>query len=126
MIKNDKKVVEALKGLEKETFKNGARVKLLEADFNLLPFADQIKADLQTDIMIGPHGAGLMHNIFMPKRATLIELFIDGSGVNRHFHNLAFWSGHKYVGQPISNPVDIPTVLKLVRKAVEETDINAY
>jgi len=24
--------------------------------------------------MVGPHGAGLMHNIFMPDRAVLIEV----------------------------------------------------
>ena len=63
----------------------------------MLSFEEQIAVDVTTDIMIGPHGAGNMHNIFMPDRATLIELFIDGSSANRHFHNLAYWSGHNYI-----------------------------
>jgi len=29
----------------------------------------------------------------MPDRAHLIELFVDGSGSNKHFHNLARWRG---------------------------------
>lgn len=35
--------------------------------------------------------AGLMHNVFMRDRAALVEVFIDGSGANKHFHNLARW-----------------------------------
>ena len=40
----------------------------------VLSFEEQIKIDLATDIMVGPHGAGLMHNIFMRDRAALIEV----------------------------------------------------
>jgi hypothetical protein len=32
-----------------------------------------------------------MHNVFMRDRAALVEVFIDGSGANKHFHNLARW-----------------------------------
>ena len=126
MIRNDADVVKALKSLEKETFKNGAQVKLSEVDFNLLSFPEQIKHDLRTDIMIGPHGAGLMHSVFMRSRATLVELFIDGSGVNRHFHNLALWSGHKYRGETMANPVDTPKLLSIVRNAIENTHLDQY
>lgn len=50
----------------------------------VLSFEEQIKIDLATDIMVGPHGAGLMHNIFMRDRAALIEvdrpdLFFNGN-----------------------------------------------
>lgn len=48
-----------MRGLEKEVFStNGARVVFQDKDYNLLSFEEQIKVDLQTDIMIGPHGAG--------------------------------------------------------------------
>jgi capsular polysaccharide biosynthesis protein len=91
MIKNDKEVSAALKALETTTGKGGKKVVFQDVDYNVLSFEEQIQIDLQTDIMVGPHGAGLMHNIFMRDRATLIELFVDGSSVNRHFHNLANW-----------------------------------
>lgn len=29
-----------------------------DKDYNLLSFEEQIKVDLETDIMVGPHGAG--------------------------------------------------------------------
>ena len=126
MIRNDAVVVTALKSLEGETFTNGAVVKLSEVDFNLLSFPEQIKHDLKTDIMVGPHGAGLMHNIFMRSRATLVELFIDGSGVNRHFHNLAHWSGHAYRGETMPNPVDTTKLLGIMRHVIESTNLHQY
>ena len=126
MVKNDAEVVAALKTLETSKFSNGARVKLSEVDFNLLTFPEQIKHDLKTDIMVGPHGAGLMHNIFMRPRATLMELFIDGSSQNRHFHNLAWWSGHEYEGAVYQNPIHIAQLIEKVREVVEATDLHSY
>jgi len=129
MIKNDKEVVAALKGMEKEIFQQGGRsvrVEVRDVDYNVLSFEQQISTDLQTDIMIGPHGAGLMHNIFMRDRALLIELFVDNSQVNRHFHNLAWWFGRNYKGLSISNPIKIPQLLKLVRGGIGEIDFSQY
>ena len=60
------------------SFPNGAKVNVREVDFSTLSLEDQIAIDATTDILTGPHGAGLMHNIFMPTRATLMELFVDG------------------------------------------------
>jgi hypothetical protein len=82
--------------------------------------------DLETDIMIGPHGAGLMHNIFMRDRAVLIELFIDGSGVNRHFHNLAHWYGREYIGESQSNPIKIESLMGLVKSAIRQMNMTLY
>ena len=67
-----------------------------------------------------------MHNIFMRPRATLIEIFIDGSSVNRHFHNLAFWSGHKYVDFQSNNPVNTEKLKAEIRKTVEAMDLSQY
>lgn len=67
-----------MKQLESHAFANGARVNVREVDFSVLSLEEQIAVDVTTDILIGPHGAGLMHNIFMPTRAALMELFVDG------------------------------------------------
>ena len=69
---------------------------------------------------------GLMHNIFMPDRATLIELHIDSSGANQHFHNLARWQGRKYEAMALRNPIPVRQLLEAVTKAVENTDISSY
>ena len=49
-----------------------------QVDFSTLSFEEQILVDATTDVLIGPHGAGLMHNVFLPDRGSLIELFVDG------------------------------------------------
>lgn len=76
--------------------------------------------------MIGPHGAGLMHCVFMRDRGVLVELPIDGAGANRHFHNLALWSGHKYVQGSDANPVSIDHLKQQLRGLVEGMDLNSY
>lgn len=52
-------MVAKLRDLEKEVFPNGAQVVFQDKDYNLLSFEEQIKVDLSTDIMVGPHGAGM-------------------------------------------------------------------
>ena len=112
--------------LESRSFKNGAVAVFRDVDFNLLSFEEQVAVDVTTDVMIGPHGAGLMHNIFMPDRATLIELHIDGSGANQHFHNLARWQGRTYQSKHVQNPLPVRDIVDTVIKAVEAIDINSY
>lgn len=58
-VRNDKAVVEALKGLEQKSFRNAKRVVVQDVDYNILTFEEQILTDLNTDVMIGPHGAGM-------------------------------------------------------------------
>lgn len=123
-IKNDAEVVRALKSLETRSFANGARVRFRDVDYNLLSFEDQIKVDLDTDVMVGPHGAGLLHNIFMPDRGHLVELGIDGSSGLRHFHNLATWQGRAYTGGPMANPVPVDRLLAVVAAAVAGLDLS--
>jgi hypothetical protein len=50
-------------------------VELRIVDFAFLPFKDQIYTLAHTDILLGVHGIGLSHTLFLPKGATLIELF---------------------------------------------------
>ena len=126
MIRNDEEVVKAIKGMEGGTYANGAKVIFNDRDFNLLHIRDQVKEDLRTDILIGPHGAGLMHCVFLRERAVVIELTIDGSGANKHFYNLAKWSGHRYISGPSENPVQVGRLVQLIKSTVESININAY
>ena len=123
-VRNDGEVVRALKSLEGRAFPNGARVTVRDVDYSSLSFEDQIKTNLDTDVMVGPHGAGLMHNIFMPDRGHLVELGIDGSSNLRHFHNLATWQGRAYTGGPMANPVPVDRLLAVVAAAVAGLDLS--
>lgn len=42
---------------------DGKSLFFMDADYNLLPFEMQMRYNLMTDIMIGPHGAGLTHQV---------------------------------------------------------------
>ena len=77
-------------------------------------------------LQVGPHGAGLMHNIFMRDRAALVEMFVDGSGGNRHFHNLAFWYGRTYNGESYNNPVQVDDLVTRVSAVIEAMDLSSY
>lgn len=125
-VRNDAEVVSTLKELETTTFKSGAKVKFQDVDFNLLSFEEQIKVDLETDVLVGPHGAGLMHNIFMRDRAVLVELSVDGSAGLRHFSNLAHWYGRSYHGLSPSNPIDAVLLKEELRHIIEEIPLDSY
>jgi hypothetical protein len=65
-------------------------------DFGSLPFADQLKISASSDIMIGPHGAGLTHVLFMKPQSVLIEL-IPNAWADPGYRNLALFSGKVYL-----------------------------
>lgn len=135
--------------MEEREWPNGAQLRFREADYNLLTFEEQILTDATTDVMVGPHGAGLMHNIFMPDRAVLVELHVDNSGeavslmyahaltltlvvsgtragANQHFHNLAHWQGRKYVTRTMGNPIDVSQLTKTIAQVVEDIDLKTF
>jgi EGF domain-specific O-GlcNAc transferase len=127
MIRNEKDVIAVLRQqLTNRNFENGVAVIFQDVDYNLLTLKEQIAVDLQTDILVGPHGAGLMHNIFMRDRASLVELFIDGSGANRHFHNLASWYGRNYVSVAPSNPMNPMELISILEHIILTTDWGRY
>ena len=122
MIQNDAALVMAFENLAKQE----KDVVFNNANYNTMTLEEQIKTDLETDIMIGPHGAGLMHNIFMRDRAVLIELFIDGASANRHFHNLAHWYGRKYIDIQSPNPVKVDRIINTVKDVIKQMDRSKY
>lgn len=50
-------------------------VELRVVDFAKLSFVEQVKVAAVTDILIGVHGNGLSHTLFLPEGASLIEIF---------------------------------------------------
>eukprot|EP00293_Proteomonas_sulcata_P012576 CAMPEP_0184306484 /NCGR_PEP_ID=MMETSP1049-20130417/15474_1 /TAXON_ID=77928 /ORGANISM="Proteomonas sulcata, Strain CCMP704" /LENGTH=350 /DNA_ID=CAMNT_0026618761 /DNA_START=34 /DNA_END=1086 /DNA_ORIENTATION=+ len=127
---NDAEVTKMLQGFEtgtSELIGVSDRSVVFEAvDYNLVPFQDQIRQDIQTDILIGPHGAGLSHTLFLPDRAHLVEVFIQGSSANKHFQNFARWRGVGYT--PVSgsgaSAVNILKLKEVVIQAIKSIDIS--
>ena len=65
-----------------------------------LPLANQLEIIASTDILIGMHGAGMAHTVFLPKHAALLEMFSKGFKKGRPwfvcYEKIANWRGLKY------------------------------
>lgn len=65
--------------------------------FERMNLSQQLEVVGQTDLLIGAHGAGLTHSLFLPRSAGLLELFPGYRHAFRfHFYNIARWRGLKY------------------------------
>ena len=67
--------------LEKQIFSSLQSVKsvsLQTVDFAKLTFQEQLQIIRNTDVLIGVHGNGLSHSLFLPRDSAVIELFPPG------------------------------------------------
>ena len=87
----------------------------------------QLQLISETDILIGMHGAGLAHTLFLPSHAGLIELYPKyWPTANRHFRAMAQWRHLHYSVWANSDPsreladkytlVDKAAVVKMVHE----------
>ena len=109
VVRNDADVVAALAAR--------GELRVSSADFSVLPFPQQVALVAASDILAGPHGAGLTHLLFLPDWACVVELSVDGSQSNIHFANLAAWRGLRYSSKVVGNPVPPQAVVGLVTTA---------
>ena len=101
---------------------------------DLLTMSDQLSHIGSTDILIGMHGAGLTHALFLPKHAAIIELF-PFTMAHRHFISIAMWRKliyYSWTDEPMEHlmdggrstkvpPDDIVALLDLVIKEMCKT-----
>jgi len=123
-IKNEEELVEAAK-------QHFSKHSILGVQIDLLDMRDQLMMVAQTDILIGMHGAGLSHTLFLPRHAGLIELFPTyWSTVNVHFKSMARWRSLHYrswqnndMTKELANKftiVDVNSVMALLNNMVHE------
>ena len=96
-------------GLVHRKFKNEeeilATVKSVLAGHTVKPVVleemsmkDQLLLFTKTDILIGMHGAGMAHAMFLPQHAAVFETFPNYWGFLLHFKAFSRWRGLKYLG----------------------------
>ena len=90
IVSNEVEVLDALSHLSEP------KLAVSVADFNLLPFDEQLERVVAADILAGPHGAGLTHLLFMRDNTCVFELFVAGSENRLHYTNMASWRGLRY------------------------------
>jgi hypothetical protein len=65
-----------------------------------LPMRLQLKIISQSDVLIGMHGAGMSHVMFLPRHAAILEMFSKDFKVDRPwyrcYNSIAKWRGLKY------------------------------
>ena len=113
-IKNEKELITSLRS----TF---PMHKVRGYQLDSLPMEQQLQIIAETDILIGMHGAGLTHTLFLPPHAALVELFPGYGKRPIFFESMARWRGLKYV-RWVANPNrqyrDFTEVSPMVMKAI--------
>ena len=83
-ITDEKRLVEQIQA----NLGKGYKIKIV--NFGRISSYEAIKLASESDIMVGVHGAALVHASFLPRHSLLIEIFGGDRGpVNRHYHNIA-------------------------------------
>jgi hypothetical protein len=70
-------------------------INITAVDLAAYAFADQLEIIRNTDILVGIHGAGLVHSLFLPPRSAVVEIF-PADVSYPVYRNLAKLRGHQY------------------------------
>jgi protein O-GlcNAc transferase len=84
--------------------KEGSAMTSEVVDLGSLPFDRQIALMRRTNILIGAHGAGLMHVLFLAEEAVLLEIH-PSYRLDRHFRLAARMAGKLYLPLRSTEPV---------------------
>ena len=85
---NEREVVDALSGARPDL-----NVRLVY--YEDIPFEEQMQVDRTTNIMVGMHGAGLVHALFLPDGSNVIEIFPE-TKFRWGYRNIAQYRGFTY------------------------------
>ncbi|KAI9733653.1 MAG: hypothetical protein M1834_003255 [Cirrosporium novae-zelandiae] len=72
------------------------RIKVQSIDFAALTFPEQLRVIRKTNILVGVHGAGLTHQMFLRNGSTVVEIQPPDM-FHKGFSNLARLLNHRYV-----------------------------
>mmetsp|Transcript_15270 Transcript_15270/g.20151 ORF Transcript_15270/g.20151 Transcript_15270/m.20151 type:complete len:577 (-) Transcript_15270:155-1885(-) len=94
------------------------------ATFETMTMREQIAKIIDTDVLIGIHGAGLTHILFATQHTSMVELFPTGFESRRHFDYFSSYMGIKHLEikwhAPGKDNFDLPQqqVIQKVREAL--------
>lgn len=79
--------------------------EVLGVQIDQLSMREQLATISNTDILIGMHGAGLTHALFLPKTSGLVELYPQyWPMANKHFRAISQWRGLFYQNMQNKDP----------------------
>lgn len=111
----------------------GAPLEVTRYDFAQLEVRDQLAAIVQTDVLVGMHGAALTYALYLPHHAGVLELWPKQGDMWRCFEHTATMAGLVYHRWENPNPaafrtdsagdytrVDVPSFLSMFHSAASE------
>ncbi|KAL5333048.1 hypothetical protein BJX70DRAFT_382080 [Aspergillus crustosus] len=69
--------------------------RIQSVDFAAISFSEQLAIAHQKDVLVGVHGAGLTHGIFLPPDSAMVEI-LPWNLNHKGFRNVAALLGHTY------------------------------
>lgn len=78
-------------------------VKVHSIDFAAIPFRKQLEIIRDTDVLVGVHGAGLTHGMFLSPRSVMVEI-LPPTVNHKGFRNVAGVLQHSYYSAHGSEP----------------------
>jgi len=87
-----------------EVLNEGDLMSVEAADFGKLAFREQLKLVRGASVLVGAHGAGLMHVVFMAEEGVLVEIH-PSYRLDRHFRLAARMAGKVYLPMRTTEPV---------------------
>eukprot|EP00727_Mastigamoeba_balamuthi_P001996 m51a1_g11794 putative fumarate hydratase (961) ;mRNA; f:313758-317679 len=107
-----------------QEYTNAGRLRFQIVDLATLSLKEQIHRVRGSNILVGMHGAGLVHALFLPDDAAVIEIFPRGYGENHRDRNVARHMGHVYVSYELPSTegdrvtIDIPQFKSVLNNVV--------
>eukprot|EP01084_Bolivina_argentea_P073732 133788_1 len=93
---DNKQIENIIKDIVNNMNENDIEFNIRNIAWSDYTFKQQLQIASSTDILIGVHGAGLSHVLFLPPKSGLIEITPIGFDGEPHFKAFALWNGHKY------------------------------
>lgn len=72
-----------------------AHVEVRSVDFGAMSFHEQLEAARDTDVLVGVHGAGFTHIMFLKPHSAVVEI-LPLTLNHKGFRNVACITGHSY------------------------------
>lgn len=88
---------------------NHPEITINVVDLASISFPEQLSIVRSTDILVGVHGAGLTHGIFLPPRSALIEI-MPFNLAHKGFRNMAKMLGNRYVAVEAQDNPDVTEI----------------
>jgi protein O-GlcNAc transferase len=84
-------------------------VEINAVNFTAISFVEQLEIVRSIDILVGGHGAGLTHGMFLPRGSIMVEI-LPPSVAHKGFRNMAKLLGHDHFSSHATDrPGQAPT-----------------